>query len=155
MTTGYVPLKPTASDTARAIARTRIRAGMAFLDEQVPDWWRGGRIVLGRTLDMGDGECCIWGQLARHDLEAWFGRLDRRLSHASYATVNRYLVQHGYIPEDQATHCPEAGSQWMVDHGFLLNLPDANHSTDDDGVSYGRLTDIGRIYIHSRRHAKS
>ncbi len=111
----------------------RVAAGVAWLDDVLPDWWKTHEIDLD-ALDMSDGCQCVVGQLypfdeddIEHDIE------DDGLSPFD-AAVNRYWFDLTY---------PAARERGLLAVGDLYERPD----------EYIELGDEWRRVITERRAA--
>jgi hypothetical protein len=79
---------------------------------------------------MSDGATCVFGQLAAHDLEEWFGPLTDRTYEYGYTEAICYVTDQGMIGDDG-----EGGYDWATEHGFYTTITSGPHPR----VSYGLL----------------
>lgn len=71
-----------ARDATRELLAERVARGVALLDREMPDWWRGDREPEPINLDlfdMGASDWCVFGQLEDPGAECAYERMAERM----------------------------------------------------------------------------
>lgn len=115
---------------ALAPAKDRVARGARWLDKHVPGWYRHIHLP---QFDIADGAQCVWGQLARNNLEEWFGPVNTRNPYYSRGLNDRgYNVVRSYLLQRRNLMRPFADSYtFMVALGFTAGTlgPEATTTT--------------------------
>jgi hypothetical protein len=110
----------------------RVAAGVAYLDEHDPSWWRAdtGNAIRLSQLDLGDANSCILGQRCPAE------RLQRSGWPFPYEAQLRYITRgHGVWVSP---------GEWAIQHGFAAG---------EGHAGYHKLTQEWKRVIRDRRRA--